>query len=192
MAFIIGLCGTHGTGKSTILQGVKAAGIAAKEVQLSRQAQTALGWDKLSRAEESEEMMWQLQDAILAAMYDRDQEIKETKTLTIVERTPADVWAYTLMWLTRLHIDPHTNKKAQEYKGQCRDMAWHYAKFLMVQPSDLVPFAEEPMRADAKSRASVAFFIDDFLFSGCLPTYIFKTSAREERVKEALASIAFI
>ena len=94
-ARIVGLCGTHGTGKSTIINGIRDLGYKVNQAQLSRSAQKALGWDTLSRAQESKANMWALQYAILNAMFDRDQEALSTGEIVLVERTPADVWAYT-------------------------------------------------------------------------------------------------
>ena len=193
---IIGICGTHGTGKSTILNSIKQAGYDVDESQLSRTAQKLLGWDKLSRAEESIENMWALQDAILQSMYDRDTRILESGKLTIVERTPADAWAYTSLWLSRL-VDRYPNEvnssmnEARElfYKAQCRHKANEYAKFIVVPPSPDVRFVEEPNRADGKSRTFVECRINEFLSSGNLPTSIIQFTSKEQRSAEAQAII---
>ena len=42
---IVGLSGTHGTGKSTIINGVAELGYKVNQAQLARAAQKALGWD---------------------------------------------------------------------------------------------------------------------------------------------------
>jgi len=186
---IFGLCGTHGTGKSTILSGVEAAGWRVDRTQLSRHAQAALGWDRLSRAQESADNMWQLQEAILAAMYDRDHAIMRAEQATVVERTPVDVLAYTHMWCERLQIDPK-NSRLLEYKGRVRELAKNYSQHMLVQPCAAVPFEEHTARADLKSRASVAANIAAFLWDSGLPHYIFKTTQPQTRVAEACAVLA--
>lgn len=183
---IVGLCGTHGTGKSTILHAAKEAGFQVSEAQLSRTAQKALGWETLARAQESEENMWALQDAIAMAMYDRDQEIIKSGKLTLVERTPADVWAYTNLWVSRLRM---SGKKVDEarlerYKNICRVQASRYAKYIVVEPCAEIAFVEEPNRADAESRKLVQDYINAFLWDGMLPSYFIKSTDRLGRSSE--------
>jgi predicted ATPase len=186
MNYIVGICGTHGTGKSTILQGVKDFGYPTNETHISREAQRALGWDKLSIAGESVSNMWQLQNAILTAMDHRDEQISAARTPTIVERTPADVWAYTDMWCYRLGL-PLDDERVKEYYERCCKMSKRYAKFLVVEPNDKIPFVAEANRADLKSRMSVANAINDFIWSGTLPITLIKSTGRVERVAEAVA-----
>lgn len=184
---IIGLCGTHGTGKTTILQAAKEAGCSVNEAQLSRAAQKALGWEKLSIAGESVENMWALQEAVLAAMYDRDEAILKSGELTVVERTPADVWAYTAMWCQRLNIDTNEDEHARNYRGRCRAMASKYLKFVVVPPVDAIPFVAEPNRADLASRQFVEHVINAFIWDGLLSAYkayTISTTSREGRSAE--------
>lgn len=189
MKYIYGICGTHGTGKSTILYGVRDNGIAIVDKHLARTAQKELGWDSLSRVEESIDNMWALQDAVLASLYDRDNAIIESEVPTLVERTPADVWAYTLTWCERLGIDPSTDKRVRLYRQQCRELANNYAKFICVEPVDAVPFVVDPKRADLKSREFVRCVISSFIWDGALPLYAVKTTGKDERIAEVTAVI---
>lgn len=190
---ILGLCGTHGTGKSTILQGVKSAGFPVVEAQLSRTAQKSLGWSSLSNAEQSVENMWALQDAIINAMYDRDCLISKSKQFTLVERTPADVWAYTELWCSRLGLNPLTDYKAKAFKRACRQLAGDfYSMFLMVPIKDEVPFQYDPHRADEKSRQTVADSISGFIWDGGLPYSAIESTSPQARVSEAIAQITLL
>jgi hypothetical protein len=184
MSYIIGLTGTHGTGKSTILQGAKTTGFNVVESQLSRAAQKALGWDSLKRAGESVDNMWALQDAILHAMDSRDTEIRDSKTLTVVERTPADMWAYTEMWCKRLNIDIFKDELAYAYRQKCRLMCGRYATFVYIPMSDEIPFVEDPHRADLASRLFVAEAIDSFLWFGGYKMHKLKSVTKEDRSNE--------
>lgn len=192
MSHIIGLFGTHGTGKSTILNGVKNAGLNVCESSLSRTAQKFLGWTELSEAEKSEDHMWALQDAIMAAMYDRDLEIIKSKQYTLVERTPADIWAYTEMWCTRLNIDFTTDARALGYKKQCRALAANYKLFIQVPISDAVSFVAEPNRADLKSRVSAEKAMQEFVMSGNLDLYRIISTGKEQRIGEAVSVIKLV
>ena len=54
---IVGLSGTHGTGKSTIINGVAELGYKVNQAQLARAAQKALGWETLSLSLAASEVM---------------------------------------------------------------------------------------------------------------------------------------
>lgn len=187
--YVVGLSGTHGTGKSTISKGVKESGIAVSEAQLSRTAQKLLGWDSLKRAQESVENMWALQDAVLTAMNERDEAIENSRIVTLVERTPADLWAYTKMWCGRLGIDYTTNAKAQTYYAQCRDLINRYAMFLVVPMTAEIPFVEEPNRADLASRQPVADSIEEFLSAVAPPVHVINEITPTKRALEAVILI---
>lgn len=184
--FILGISGTHGTGKSTILNGLEAAGFAVDRTQLSREAQVALGWDRLDKAQESPENMWALQEAILGAMWDRDQRIIARRELTVVERTPADAWAYTQMWMNRLKLSQLSNQ-AVSYRGRCGSMANSYSKFIVLQQAASVPFEEDPRRADVASRDQVENLINNFIKGHGLPHHIIESTSKSARIAEATA-----
>lgn len=186
---IIGICGTHGTGKSTVLQGVKAQGFKVNETQISRKVQKALGWETLGEAEKSVQNMWDLQETILATMYDRDQAILKSDMLTAVERTPADVWAYTEMWCTYHGIDVKQNAQAVNFKARCRSMAEKYAKYVMVLPHDAVLFAPDPNRATLMSRKFVELAIARFIEEGSYSSYVIRSPDRKERITEMMAQM---
>lgn len=189
MTYIVGLFGTHGTGKSTVLKRAKLAGVTVQESSLSRSAQAALGWTELSEAGKSVENMWALQDAILAAMYDRDLAIAKSKILTLVERTPADMWAYTEMWCKRLGVDFVNDRKAISYKNQCRTMASNYRLFIQVPITKSVEFVPEPNRADLASRVDAEIAMREFALSGGLNFLKLATVGPEERATETIMAI---
>lgn len=190
---IVGLCGTHGTGKSTILQGVKSAGLQVVETQLSRSAQKSLGWSSLSKAEQSVENMWSLQDAILNAMYDRDLLISKSNQLTLVERTPADVWAYTELWCSRLGLNALTDSKAKSFKRLCRQLAGDfYSMFLVVPIKEEIKFVVDPHRADETSRITVSESINGFIWDGGLSYSVIESTLPEARISEAIAQITLL
>ncbi len=183
--YVVALSGTHGTGKSTVLQGVKKAGYPVVETQLSRAAQAALGWDKLSRAQESAENMWKLQDALLISMQARDEAIKKTRTVTLVERSPADLYAYTKMWCTRLKI-PDFDERLVSYTQKCRE---HYEKFytslIIVPMVDEVKFVAEPNRADLESRVIVDRDVREFVVLHTVPSHVLYRTSIDGRNMEA-------
>ena len=186
---IIGICGTHGTGKSTILQGVEAQGYPVNKTQISRTVQSALGWSTLHEAQRSVQNMWDLQETILCVMWDRDTEIDRLGILTTVERTPADVWAYTEMWCTYHGVDFKTDRQATNFKARCLKMAESYARFIIVEPTDAIPFEADPNRATLLTRKYVHSAINKFIGGAELPAYLIQGVSRQERVAEAVSTI---
>lgn len=189
--FVVGLCGAHGTGKSTILRGVKAAGYKVDETQISREAQKLLGWDNLSVVEKNPTNIWLLQDAVLQAMFDRDDRINKSGEITLVDRTPADIWGYTMLWLMRLDvIGPENREREAAYRRQCRHLASKYAKHIVVPIKDEVAFVAEVNRADAKSREFHAQHVMNFI-AGHLDKHVVESISKEDRVKEVIGQLDY-
>lgn len=178
---IYGLTGAHGTGKSTIIKGVKEFGVNVVESSLSRIAQAQLGWNDLSPAEESEENMWTFQTKILEAMFDRDIAILESRELTLVDRTPADVWGYVSLWSSKIGKVDET--RAKVFKGQCRALAAKYTEFIFVPISEHIPFVAEPNRAGIDTRDFHEKEVAQFILSGSLPHSTLITTNADQRVK---------
>lgn len=183
--YVVALSGTHGTGKSTVLKGIKSAGYPVVETQLSRSAQAALGWDKLSRAQESVENMWKLQDALLISMQARDEAINKSRTVTLVERSPADLYAYTKMWCSRLKVEPF-DARLVAYTHECRK---HYEKFytslIIVPMVDEIPFVAEARRADLESREMVDRDVREFVAMHSVPSHVLWRTSIDGRQMEA-------
>lgn len=155
--FVIGISGTHGTGKSSIFDALAFTSVPPFNVdrtQLSRSAQKNLGWDSLSVAGTSIENAWALQDSVIDALIRRDEAIVQSEKITVVERSPLDVWAYMLMWCEKLDIDPSSDR-VQEFKTKCIDATKRYSHIAIVPASPEVPFKFDPHRGDEKFRQSV-------------------------------------
>lgn len=189
---IVGLCGTQGTGKSTILQAAEDAGFNVDRTQVSRTVQANLGWDRLSRAEESVENMMLLQNEIANVMYDRDVKYLRSDAITLVERSPADVWAYTCVWCHRNKVAMTTDPWALDYKRKLRFMSSLYRSFVIVPQVAEIPFVEDPHRADYESRGYVDKVIREFLNSGQLNVKEIQTVSREDRKAEIAALLTII
>lgn len=184
--YVVGVVGAHCTGKSTIIQAVKAIGQTVDESQLSRAAQAALGWASLKPAQESQENMWELQDAILEAMKQRDDRINNSKIVTLVDRSPADVWGYTRLWMTRLGEDKINQLKRRSYLLKCLEMADNYRSQIIIPIRDEIHFVEEPNRADAESRIFHEKEVEDFIFSFGYRFHIVQSIDIDMRVKEVV------
>lgn len=159
---VIGVSGTHGTGKSSIFDALAFLSVPPfnlNRTQISRTAQRNLGWDSLARAGDSIENVWALQDSALTSMIQRDQEITDSGLITVVERSPLDVWAYMLMWCEKLSIDVRSDR-VEEYKQRCIEATKRYSNIVIIPAVPEVPFKFDPHRGAEQFRASVE---DDIL-----------------------------
>lgn len=191
---IVGLCGSHGTGKSTVVKEARARGIEVNDVQLSRTAQAKLGWDKLSYAQDSLDNMWLLQNAVFQALIERDEQLaNESDELTLVERTPADAWAYTRLWLFRQGIDPDTDYEAIGYRKLLENHAKrYYSSFIILPIRSEIPFVAEANRADLESREFIDVHVRDFIMRNDLPHYTLKSLGPSVRGAELEAYLIFL
>ena len=163
---IVSISGSQGTGKTTFMQSLLDK-YKVHQFSMSRDAQKRLGWDRLSLAEESVENMILLQDEILNSCISRDTQLKsitpETSTV-LVERSPADIWAYTELWCSRNGLDKTSFDWAIHYR---RRLIEHYNLFysgsVVLPINNHIKFVTDPNRADLASRQSVERSIIRFL-----------------------------
>lgn len=181
---LLALSGTHGTGKSTILHG----GFNIDESQLSRSAQKSLGWDKLSIAGDSVENMWALQNAILDALIERDDRLLAKGVTVLVERSPADLWAYLAMWCKH-HNVPLSNSRVVDYWAKCAHRAKKYDRIFIVPQTAAVPFVSDPNRATKETRDQVDKYIREFLTENFISKYEITNSSKECRIAEVASVI---
>lgn len=98
---VVGLSGSHGGGKSTLLRELQQRGWQVDDFRVSRAVQQQLGWDSLQRVLDSPETMKQFQDEVFRQKLERDTKLKMEEPSNIIiltERTFADIWAYTSKW----------------------------------------------------------------------------------------------
>lgn len=192
---IVALSGTQGTGKSTILALAESLGYRVNRTAVSRTVQARLGWERLSLAEESFKNAQQLQEMILEVMYDRDESIRRTGEVTLVERSYADVWAYAWLWAVRAGIPVKECAERDwlyEYQKKCRALIADYRKIVIVPEVDAIPFVADPNRADAASRTSVDASIRNFVIRGGLPYHTMTTITPADRGAEIGAILTLI
>jgi predicted ATPase len=155
---IIGLTGAHGTGKSTLLNELNRAGYNVDRSQLSRQAQKSLGWKHLDEVKSSLYNMWKFQFNILDALSERDNAITE---LTIVDRTPADLWAYTCLWCDHFGINPDEDAQAILYRELCEQLSLRYQLFVVIPIMSDIPFEKQLNRASVNDQK----FVEESIFA---------------------------
>jgi predicted ATPase len=190
---LIAISGTHGTGKSTILQGLEDAGFNVDRTPVSRTVQKNLGWSSLSEATDSVEKMIDFQEAILEVMYDRDYKHRNESGVVFVERSPADVASYATYWTNvKFKKDDQVTRSQSDqwlsnYIGRCRAMCQHYDSIVLVPTSLDVPFIEDPNRATMENRMFCQKYINSFVIGGGLHFFAVTKSKISDRVDEIRA-----
>lgn len=163
MNLIIAISGSQGTGKSSILSSAEDFGCYVDRMSVARTVQANLGWDKLSRVEESKEDMMQFQEEVLNVMMARDAAIAATGRLTIVERSPADVFAYASLWCKRAGADAELDDWLNAFGRKCKAHLETYTVVILVPISSEIPFEYDVNRADEESRTYVQDAIFEFV-----------------------------
>lgn len=190
---IAGISGTHGTGKSTIMDALIRAQQSVDRSQISRAAQAALGWATLKDATETVESTIEFQEAVLNAMYDRDIKLLEAgiNTTVFVERTPADVFSYAKWWIIREHECTNENVLAwlEGYKRRCRAMQSQYLTTVIVRPCAQIPFVPDPNRASLMNREFVRDEIENFIVAGGSNHTFINTLSPDDRAAEAITAV---
>jgi AAA domain len=175
---VIGLSGAQGGGKSSLLAELENRGWSVDKFRVSRAVQAELGWDKLDSVMESWETMVQFQievfkqkfnhDQILAAMQQAPitsqpgqeytcNKIDIQDEVIFVERTFADIAAYTSLW-TWNHIDNQTVDFdvaldfLHQYVFKCATAQHQIYNTTILLPymSDVISWENDPNRASFK------------------------------------------
>jgi predicted ATPase len=104
---VVGISGAQGGGKSSMLAELKNRGWLVDDFRVSRAVQAQLGWSALTNVLESYETMVAFQNEVLRQKHDHDlalhnksgaRTIDAKGHVVLVERTFADVAAYTQLW----------------------------------------------------------------------------------------------
>lgn len=166
MTKLVGVSGTQGAGKSTLIDGLKNRGWATDPFKVSRAVQAELGWESLERVMDDVETMKRFQEEVLRQKLLRDFDMGrlETDGVILTERTFADIAAYTTHWCWE-HID-RRNWTVDEasawltpYLSQCASAQLEcYSAVILLPYMKSVKWQDDPHRAGAEFRDS---FFDD-------------------------------
>lgn len=203
---LVGLSGCHGTGKTTVLNALKARGLSVVEGSLARIAQAKLGIKTVTEAPSLLDAL-QLQFEIFYAMADRDRDILRNSDAEIVfvDRSPVDVYGYTHLWLME-NAKALAELPIKEYE-RISDEARHlfakleqhgrdtYNHIIVFPLRDEIPFVAENNRANIQSRnytATLMAYAGDLIEyhrDSRADVYQLKKLDVEERVDEILARV---
>ena len=170
MAKVVGLSGTQGGGKSTLLLGLKENGWALDTFRVSRAVQEELGWKTLDNVMSSVQMMQQFQEEIFKQKYAHDLELRQSggDTLHLTERTFADICAYTTHWTWELHYQGQwlladASRWLSNYTSKCVEaQAECYGGVMLLPLMSNVVWENDPNRAKRNSAETIYESIERF------------------------------
>lgn len=179
MSRLVGISGPQGSGKSTVLNEIKKNIIeynlnwVVDDFKVSRSVQEALGWESLSKVQDSPETMMRFQYEVFEQKYDHDLMLFKSagSEFVFTERTFADLSAYALLWTYKFIDTGLWDKKDgaafyADYNFKC--LAAHrslYCCTVLIPFMDCVKFEDDPHRASRQDVNFVYNHLNDFLTS---------------------------
>lgn len=140
---IIGLAGSHRTGKTTLARRfAEVAGYRFVETSVSAVIKKHGMDPRLDYP--IDQRLW-IQGQILASL---SETYSANKNFAVVDRTPIDLAAYMLADITRQSVDPNTDKEVMAYINECMAVTQRYfGAVIIVQPG--IPIVEDESKAPA-------------------------------------------
>lgn len=169
MARVIGLSGPQGGGKTTLLNGLREKGLFVDDFKVSREVQKHLGWDSLERALDSPRSMTEFQMMIGdVKLAQETQNAKRTDVpIVLVERTFADISAYTQLWAWELaHAGKWTIQQAikfsMSFTNTCASRQKIYDANIVLPAMPHVVWQADPHRAKREHQEFITDQLDRF------------------------------
>jgi hypothetical protein len=199
MTRIIGFTGSHGTGKTSTLDAIarrQYPNIIVDDYKASRTVLKELKCT-LEQATSTPTIMQIFQDRILDTKIHRDGFTlpncvhRSAKTNFLVDRTPADIYAYTVQWVHKLseQLNGTEFEELMEWQAQfvakCVEGIKKYDMIIHF-PINAIPFVDDGIRAKIEDQEHVGWYIGTFL-KGCAVKYhTVKSISIEDRVDEII------
>lgn len=172
MTRLVGISGAQGAGKSTLLTFIKITNpeYFIDDFKVSRAVQKDLGWENLNRVMDSLESMLSFQHEILSRKMTHDHSLRNSdKDIVFVERTFADIFAYTSSWIWKFYelgkvsFDEAINLTVA-FQNKCEWAQKNiYTDVILLPLMDHILWEEDPNRASREDANSV--FEDIVTFS---------------------------
>jgi nicotinamide riboside kinase len=181
---LIAISGAQSAGKSTLLKELKKdKRFTIDDFKVSRQIQKHLGYNTLEEALTSNEKIAHFQQMILQHKYDHDIGLINKDKITFVERSFADIYAYTKEWSKRFTIDPTLWLRGQYL--YCKEHQEIYDAVILIPfMADQINFEEDPNRANRESVDIIYQTITEFCDNSSVKKYEITTGPIQERILE--------
>jgi len=156
MSILVAVSGTHGSGKSSILNGL-ASKFEVDDYKVSRAVQAELGVENLQELITSFYKMKAYQDKVFEYKWARDSAIATNgldDKIVLTERSFFDIAAYTEVWLSRYKkLSADQQMWWENYKAKCIEAQHIYSGLVIVHAHPNIDFELDPNRADEESRS---------------------------------------
>ncbi len=150
---IIALVGAHSTGKTTLLNNAAVCfPYPTFSKSIPRETQAEFGYTNPEDAVSSVESVKAFQNRMLENFVKRDEGIEaQGATIVLVDRSPIDVWCYSVEWGSKVGIPLDDPWWASHLQG-CRDAVQKYLGFVHLMATSEIPIREEAGRASYPDR----------------------------------------
>lgn len=160
MAKVVGISGAQGGGKTSLLAELKTRGWTVDDFKVSRAVQAQLGWKSLDNVLKDPLTMMDFQEEVFRQKLNHDYALRDSDApVVLVERTFADICAYTTHWTWELHYQGKmllglANSFLKKYVASCIQAQEECYAGVVLLPfmEGVVKWEDDPNRA---SRASV-------------------------------------
>lgn len=165
MTQIIAASGAHATGKSVTLDAIaarKVKNFIVDDFKISRTVLAKRG-QTLEEATATSELTKSYQTDVLKAAHSQLEFIKfclAGDPIVIVDRSVADIFAYTRLWCERNNIE---KEWLVEFKAKCVKMLSMYDK-IFVFPIGVFPFVDDGIRAKHDTQEKIHLYTHEFLY----------------------------
>lgn len=171
---VIGISGAQGGGKTSLLEELKTRGYEVDDFKVSRTVQQRMGFKSLDDVLSSLDLMIEFQLQVLEAKRKNDLALANSDgdDVVFVERTFADILAYTELWAGKLNgtLDHTDSACLAEFMNSYSEMCstcqnWIYAGVAVLPLMEHVQWQHDPHRAKKEDASQVYSSVERFVLS---------------------------
>ena len=196
---LIAMSGAHGTGKSATIDRIEVQlqkewqhyqGIAIDHFKVSRRVLAELGMT-LEQATANADITKTYQQKVLDAKIKRDSLFKSlqvfspTPNYTIVDRSIADIYAYTKLWCSKNNVDGNW---FINFERDCINAMSMY-DIIFLFPTGKFAFVDDGIRAKEDTQATIAKYTEEFIVAYAKNYHVVESVSIDERANEILTTI---
>lgn len=188
MVQLVGFSGAHGTGKSSVIERIKEKnipGIFVDDHKISRSVLSSMGLT-LEQATATVDRTKEYQLNVLGAARERIHLIVEEHQFggtMVVDRTVADIAAYTRIWCERNRIE---KKWLWPYVSNCASLLKHYGE-IFVFPTGVFEFEDDGVRAKEDTQLLHEKYLLEFLDVHGFKYHVVQEKTVQKRAEEIIS-----